>query len=210
MDYRVEVKISNARIKRLMAARGFYSVAELCRAMDMPKAQTCAGQIINLKEAPINTRGAWRPIVIKMSEALGCLPEEMFSESQKSLSVKANKVIRDIEEGEIQLFIESAERLAIAPDELVAVTEMASFAGDILAGLTPRQERIMRMHYGLNGEREHSAKEIGEAFDLTAARVHQIIAKVERRLRANLNHRRTAATFFPRLQARLPHVELED
>jgi RNA polymerase primary sigma factor len=50
--------------------------------------------------------------------------------------------------------------------------------------LSPREERVIRLRFGIGCEREHTLEEIGQEFDLTRERIRQIEADALRRLRA--------------------------
>jgi RNA polymerase primary sigma factor len=54
----------------------------------------------------------------------------------------------------------------------------------MLKMLTPREERVIRLRFGIGCEREHTLEEIGQEFDLTRERIRQIEADALRRLRA--------------------------
>ena len=54
-DYRVEVKVRNANILRLMEERGIKTVAELCR--NAQTSNTHFGDVINLKKSPVDRKG---------------------------------------------------------------------------------------------------------------------------------------------------------
>ena len=53
----------------------------------------------------------------------------------------------------------------------------------VLGTLTEREEKILRMRFGLGHQREHTLEEIGECFDVTRERIRQIEAKALRKLR---------------------------
>ena len=54
---------------------------------------------------------------------------------------------------------------------------------DALSGLTPREEKVIRMRFGIGEPTHYSLEEIGERFNLTRERIRQIETKALRKLR---------------------------
>jgi RNA polymerase primary sigma factor len=53
----------------------------------------------------------------------------------------------------------------------------------VLASLTPREERIVRMRFGLGMNSDHTLEEVGQQFSVTRERIRQIEAKAIRKLK---------------------------
>jgi RNA polymerase primary sigma factor len=60
---------------------------------------------------------------------------------------------------------------------------LARFVGEALAGLTPREQRILRMRFGIGGSEDHTLAEVGKVFGVTRERIRQIEAKALEKLR---------------------------
>ena len=64
---------------------------------------------------------------------------------------------------------------------------MAGSLGDqthkALATLTPREEKVLRMRFGIGEKSDHTLEEVGQNFDVTRERIRQIEAKALRKLR---------------------------
>jgi RNA polymerase primary sigma factor len=85
---------------------------------------------------------------------------------------------RDTHLGE---FIE--DRAAISPAEAVVTVELKNQTANMLRTLTPREEKIIKMRYGLEDGLEHTLEEVGQCFAVTRERIRQIEAKALRKLR---------------------------
>jgi RNA polymerase primary sigma factor len=75
-----------------------------------------------------------------------------------------------------------------APDQdnplaAAAAGELGKLVSEALADLTPREQRILRMRFGLGGASEHTLQEVGETFGVTRERIRQIEAKALEKLR---------------------------
>jgi RNA polymerase sigma factor (sigma-70 family) len=64
-------------------------------------------------------------------------------------------------------------------------TQLNEITDRLLKGLTPRDERILRMRFGVGGEPEHTLEQIGEKFNLSRERIRQIEASALRRIRVS-------------------------
>ena len=64
------------------------------------------------------------------------------------------------------------------------------FLAHMLGTLTPREERIIKMRFGLDGGSEHTLEEVGQVFAVTRERIRQIEAKALRKLRHPSRSRR--------------------
>ena len=53
----------------------------------------------------------------------------------------------------------------------------------MLAGLTPREAKVLRMRFGIDMNTDHTLEEVGKQFDVTRERIRQIEAKALRKLR---------------------------
>ena len=62
-------------------------------------------------------------------------------------------------------------------------TGQAPTLDQILATLSPKEEKVIRLRFGIGCEREHTLVEIGQEFGITGARIRQIEAKALRQLR---------------------------
>jgi RNA polymerase primary sigma factor len=76
------------------------------------------------------------------------------------------------------------DRWAGSSVDLVFDTNVRDEMANILKMLSPKQERVIRLRFGIGCEREHTLGEIGQEFDLTRERIRQIEAKALRQLRS--------------------------
>jgi RNA polymerase primary sigma factor len=72
---------------------------------------------------------------------------------------------------------------ASSPTETLIDSDVRSKTADILETLSPAEERVLRMRFGIGFEREHTLQEIGKEFALTRERIRQIEAKALQALR---------------------------
>jgi len=76
------------------------------------------------------------------------------------------------------------DRSTVSPAERVITANLRDIAGDVLQTLSPREEKVIRLRFGLDNEgRERTLEEVGEDFQVTRERIRQIEVKALRKLR---------------------------
>jgi RNA polymerase primary sigma factor len=75
----------------------------------------------------------------------------------------------------------------------VASEELKVIIGEALTTLTPREEKILRLRFGLGGAQPHTLEEIGQRIDLTRERVRQIELGALRKLQHPIRRRKLEA-----------------
>ena len=97
------------------------------------------------------------------------------------------------EEGDSHLgdFIE--DRQVLSPAEAVINLNLKEKTESVLRTLTPREERIIKMRFGMSDGSEHTLEEVGQSFAVTRERIRQIEAKALRKLRHPLRSRKLRA-----------------
>jgi len=76
-----------------------------------------------------------------------------------------------------------ASRSAEAPDEAAVAADLGEQVRHALSTLTPREEKILRMRFGVGERSDHTLEEVGQDFHVTRERIRQIEAKALRKLR---------------------------
>ncbi|MCX7513245.1 RNA polymerase sigma factor RpoD [Frateuria sp. STR12] len=89
--------------------------------------------------------------------------------------------IGDDEDSHLGDFIEDTN--AFSPVESATETGLMETVRDVLAGLTPREAKVLRMRFGIDMNTDHTLEEVGKQFDVTRERIRQIEAKALRKLR---------------------------
>lgn len=181
-DYQIEIRVRNGRILALMRRAGHFSVASLCRAMGTPN-QYSVAQIIDMKTSPLNRSGEWRPYVLKMAEALNCLPDDLFTEAQRTSVMESNRAVIAVSEAEVGSFLERARAAAMTPEHVAALHERKGLIHEAIATLTPRERSIVIDRFGLFGAEERTLEEVGATHGVTKDRIRQIEAKALRKLK---------------------------
>ena len=87
------------------------------------------------------------------------------------------------EEGDSHLSDFVADRASVSPAEAVINVSLKERIEHVLHTLTPREEKIMKMRFGLEDGSEHTLEEVGLEFAVTRERIRQIEAKALRKLR---------------------------
>lgn len=90
--------------------------------------------------------------------------------------------------------------IPLLPDELVSRNERRAVINYILTTLAPREERVIKMRFGLDGEEEHTLREIAQYFAVTCERVRQIETKALRKLQHESRARKLKDWGFVDLQ----------
>ena len=72
---------------------------------------------------------------------------------------------------------------APAPADVASLTLLKEQLGDVLSTLTDREEKVLRLRFGLEDGRSRTLEEVGREFDVTRERIRQIEAKALRKLR---------------------------
>jgi RNA polymerase primary sigma factor len=128
------------------------------------------------------------------------LPEEIAAEmgidvakvkhilkiSQETVSLEAP--VGEEEDSRLADFIEDKE--ALSPEEVAIYELIKGHIKDSLQFLSPREQKILRMRFGLEGGRTHTLEEVGQEFGVTRERIRQIEAKALQKLKKNREAKR--------------------
>lgn len=121
------------------------------------------------------------------------LPEEIAAEMEMDVD-KVNHILKikqDIvsleapvgEEEDSQLGDFIADEDSLTPEEAATHQLLKEHVNQVLALLTPREQKILRMRFGLEDGRSHTLEEVGQEFGVTRERIRQIEAKALAKLR---------------------------
>ena len=120
-------------------------------------------------------------------------PEEIAEKMEMPLD-KVRKVLKiakepisletpigEEEDSHLGDFIE--DKAVISPQDAVISANLSEQTRKVLASLTPREERVLRMRFGIGEKYDHTLEEVGQNFDVTRERIRQIEAKALKKLR---------------------------
>lgn len=152
------------------------SVAAFCK--DQNFHPTRVGLLINLKMLPVNQNGKYKAICIRLSEALGISVSELFP--PKLYGERINRPILFSELNDENIENIQAER---SPEDLVGAAELGESTRRALARLAPREEKVLRLRFGIGESNDHKLQEAGDNFYAARELIRQIEAKALRKLR---------------------------
>ena len=111
------------------------------------------------------------------------LPEEKVREIQKIAQdpVSLETPIGEEEDSHLGDFIE--DEGSATPSDMVSFTMLKEQLLGVLDTLTPREEKVLRLRYGIDDGRPRTLEEVGKEFNVTRERIRQIEAKALRKLR---------------------------
>lgn len=104
---------------------------------------------------------------------------EIMKISQEPVSLE--KPIGEEEDSHLGDFIPDDD--APSPEHQTAFSLLKEQLGEVLSTLTPREEKVLRLRFGLDDGRTRTLEEVGKEFDVTRERIRQIEAKALRKLR---------------------------
>ena len=175
-DYKVTIKITNARLWRAIQKAGYRTLAAFARANHLSYAgisRACC-----LKEPPYRSDGNPTDFALGLSAALRCEIEDLFPPAMLQRALPKNIVSFEVEERQIVQLIDGSPR----PDQVLISNDTQEAIGRTLATLNPRLENIIRMRFGIECE-PHTLDEIGKKLGISSKeRVRQLEVSALRRL----------------------------
>lgn len=179
-DYRVQIKVRNARLLRAIERAGHQPGQIFAREVGI----SYTGHLLpylNLKRTPFDENGDLRPCAEMLCVFLNRLPDELWSEEQRyPLLTNA---------AEIELSAASVHELLASPSDcadplsLLEKQQAAQAVDALLDTLTPREAEVLRLRHGIDGE-PMNLEEMAKAKGCSRERIRQIEAKALRKLRA--------------------------
>lgn len=169
-DYRLVLKVKNARVVRAIEEAGFSSVNEFCRANNLRP--TPVGLLVNLKRRPKNTRGQWTPTAIRIADALQKLPEELWTDFQRRAVLEQTTYSIDIEEAAALGLTREVE----TPEALAMAGETSAVIRGILDELGGKYKEVLCRRFGFStpDRQPDTLGEIAADLGITQQRVRQI------------------------------------
>jgi len=111
------------------------------------------------------------------------IPEAMVRKVKKIMRVPISLETPIGEEGDSHLGDLIEDRTKMSPAEAILNVNLKERTAHVLRTLSPREEKIIRMRFGMDDGSEHTLEEVGQSFDVTRERIRQIEAKALRKLR---------------------------
>jgi RNA polymerase primary sigma factor len=120
------------------------------------------------------------------SEEIGKRMEIPVAKVRKILKIAQEPIsletpIGEEEDSHLGDFIE--DKAVVSPSDAVINLNLKEQTSSVLKSLTPREEKVIKMRFGLDDGSEHTLEEVGQSFAVTRERIRQIEAKALRKLR---------------------------
>ena len=166
-DYRVRISIRNERLLSAIEEAGYSSARQCSIANGYP--EPFVGQLVNGTRKPLDSKtGKPTKFCKEILQILGKNIEDCFS-YQVKVDEKELKQLVSNHKNEGHTLLES--------DLDRKISEVLSIR------LTPRQEKIVRMHFGLGKYKEHTVTELAKYYNLSTSRLGQILDKAVLKLK---------------------------
>ena len=166
-DYRVKITVRNDRILSKIESE-YVSVRNFCMAMNL-EYQRITDLIRGT--SPINAKGEIRELVKKLMEALGCSIDELFTEKQLKGFVSHNKFETKVDEKDLMKIKQDIKPLELGMMEQDVTKVLNKIFHKFL---TPREERVIRMRFGIGTWSDSTLEEVGLQFQVTQERIRHI------------------------------------
>jgi RNA polymerase primary sigma factor len=140
-----------------------------------------ANKIIRTSRKLLNEIGR-EPTPEELAEKLGMPLERVrtvLKLAKEPLSIETP--VGDEEDGRLGDLIEDKD--AIQPIDAAIQSNLRETTTRVLATLTAREERVLRMRFGIGMKKDHTLEEVGQQFSVTRERIRQIEAKALRKLK---------------------------
>jgi hypothetical protein len=166
-DYRIKITVRNDRILSKIESE-YVSVRNFCMAMNL-EYQRITDLIRGT--SPINAKGEIKELVKKLMEALGCTIEELFTEKQLKGFVSHNKFETKVDEKDLMKIKQDIKPLELGMMEQDVTKVLNKIFHKFL---TPREERVIRMRFGIGTWSDSTLEEVGLQFQVTLERIRHI------------------------------------
>jgi RNA polymerase primary sigma factor len=193
-DYRIEIKVKNNRLLTKMEKAGYASVAKFAEALGVNR--DVIDRIVRMRSAALDEEGYYRPEALKIAEFLNCTPQDIYPPAQMRGTMKKNTAQITANANEVDSLTSSLRTLAFSPEKKLILDGAKQVLKAAMLRLTPREQRVLDLRYGLTYGEEKTLEEIGAMFGVNRERIRQIEMKALRKmkhperskeLRANLN-----------------------
>jgi RNA polymerase sigma factor (sigma-70 family) len=191
-DYRVEIKIKNNYLFSRMQEYGVKNASQLAKAIGSTPAGV--GQYLNLTSPPYTKKGELKEIPKKLCDLFYCDIEDLFPLEHLENPLEKNIVITEKNKHELL-----PSRMLETDDPSVALIKQEVMQGvdhAITKVLNDKEQQVITLRFGLDGEEPHTLEEVGEVFGVSHSRIRQIEAKALRKLR----NPRTQDLLYPFLE----------
>jgi len=176
-DYRVKITIRNERILSAIENMGFPSVAKFCEENILDYTRT--SEVIRGSLKPINEKGKLNSLVENLLEILDLEVKDAFTERQLR-GFKTTSYEVKLKEDELKQLVNPVKNQELKYIE----NEVQEKISEVLSiRLTPREEKIVRMRFGIGMQTDHTLEEISQQWNISKARTGQILNKAIRKLR---------------------------
>lgn len=158
------------------------SIADQARTIRVPVHMVeTINKMVRVSRQLVQEKGR-DPLPEEIAEEMG-ITEEKVREIMKIAQdpVSLETPIGEEEDSHLGDFIPDEE--ALAPADAAAYVLLKEQLVDVLDTLTPREEKVLRLRFGLDDGRARTLEEVGKEFDVTRERIRQIEAKALRKLR---------------------------
>lgn len=173
-DYQLVIRVKNNWLLTVMARKGFTTATSLSLASGVNK--TVIGHFLNLTRPLCSKNGGWRPAVIRLSEVLGCLPEDLAPPQHRETALEKNIAKFEVSMDELaSLTDQNRDHNPLALLETSQRKDTINHAMNMR--LTPRETRAVELVFGLNGNDEHTMVQAAEIFGVHKVRINQIVHK---------------------------------
>jgi RNA polymerase primary sigma factor len=180
-DYRRGVKVSTYAVWWVRQAIT-RSIADKGRMIRIPVHMTeVAGRVLRERRRLAQLEGK-DPTAAAIAARIGIAVERV----EQVLSMVQEPVSLDLpvgEDGDTTLGELIAAPNGIDAHAVVEASALARVLGEALAGLSPREQRVLRMRFGIGGAEDHTLAEVGKVFGVTRERIRQIEAQALQKLR---------------------------
>ncbi|MBO4710892.1 sigma-70 family RNA polymerase sigma factor [bacterium] len=146
---------------------------------------------INKTIKELTNKNGFEPSITDVAKQMN-LPEDKIRKVWRSAreTISLETPIGEDEDSQLQDFVEDPKTLS--PEDYTARQNMAEIIRELFHGLTPREEKVIRMRFGIGETDSFTLDEIGKEFGVTRERIRQIEAKAVIKLKKMLKGKKTS------------------